>query len=310
MNDDYLRKELTRLGTLIVTATGKQIKSIDVMSGGLTNINFKFILEDGFVVACRIPGPGTEEYVNRLAEKHNLSIMGILGISPEIYYYDKATGTMLSEFIHGETMHPEDFQNSKLLLAYAARVLKKCHTSGFEQADEFDPFRKIEDYNAILKSHGYIPEYDNTEELYHQLSRVEDAMLAAGFPKVPCHNDTLSENFMWTGNSMKLIDWEFSGMNDCYFDLAAFIVENGLSEECETVFLTAYCGNIPTEKDRARILLNKFLLDSFVFHWAMMQLDAGKDRSIYYPYGLERIERALSYTKDPAFDRALKLVAE
>lgn len=306
--EQYIIRELTRLTRLVEIAQDQKICDIKTMPGGLTNHNYKIILEDGFTIAARVPGEGTEEYIDRAAEKYNLTLMGTLGIAPQIYYYNTKTGAQLTEFIHAATMHPEDFQRDRVLLARAAMLMKTYHESGLKQAGSFSPTDKIRSYGHILNDSGFVCDFPHEERLRQQLHLAEEALVAAPFPKVPCHNDPLSENFMYDGDKLTMIDWEFAGMNDCFFDLAAFIVENRLDDETVDAFLTCYCGHEPTEKERARLLLNRFLLDSFVFFWSLMQLNAGKDPGVYRPYAEERLFRALSYTEDPFFTQALDIV--
>ena len=56
---------------------------------------------------------------------------------------------------------------------------------------------------------------------------------------VLCHNDLNSQNIFFNGD-VKLIDWEYAGVNDRYFDMASVCVEFGLDEEMQKVFLDAY----------------------------------------------------------------------
>lgn len=304
----YFQKELLKLCRLVEIATEREISEIIPMSGGLTNHNYKIVLPDGFTVAARIPGEGTEAYIDRAGERFNLTLMGTLGIAPEIYYYDTATGIQLTEYIHADTMHPEDFQNNQVLLGKAAMLMRTYHQSGLKQKNTFSPPEKIRAYREVLTDSGFQSDFEQTDALLQQLKRVEEALAETAVEKVPGHNDPLSENFMYDGDKLTLIDWEFSGMNDPFFDLAAFTVENRLNEADTDFFLGAYCNRPPQKKEYARLLINKFLLDAFVFHWALMQLNAGKEHELYHSYGKERIERALAYTEDPFFAEALTLL--
>ena len=64
---------------------------------------------------------------------------------------------------------------------------------------------------------------------------------------------------------MRVIDWEYGGMNGGYYDIACVCVENPLDARCEDVFFRAYCGGEPSEEAKARLLINKFLVTS---HWS------------------------------------------
>ncbi|MDO4542886.1 MAG: choline/ethanolamine kinase family protein, partial [Bacillota bacterium] len=117
------RPEIERLALLMCTASQEEIVSAEVMGGGLTNRNFKVELSNGTKVAVRIAGKGTQEYMNRPAEKHNATLMSSLGINAEIYYFDTRTGSQLSQFLEGRTLHPEDFRNDPEILKKTAAIM-------------------------------------------------------------------------------------------------------------------------------------------------------------------------------------------
>ncbi len=116
---------------MISTGSGEKIKAVNIMPGGLTNKNFKVVLENGRDIALRVAGYGTAQYINRPAEKHNASLMASLGIAPEIYFYDTRTGSQICEYIHADTMHPADFIERDEVLMKAAKILYQYHNSGF-----------------------------------------------------------------------------------------------------------------------------------------------------------------------------------
>lgn len=66
------------------------------------------------------------------------------------------------------------------------------------------------------------------------------------------HDDPILGNFIQTGDSVKLIDWELAHPNYFFMGLGGFFEENRLTGEQERVFLDAYgFGSTPVE---ARIL--------------------------------------------------------
>jgi len=71
-----------------------------------------------------------------------------------------------------------------------------------------------------------------------------DTTLIECFPKTYtlCHNDLNPTNLLWDNTEVKLIDFEYAGVNDCYFDLASVSVEFGLDEKMRQIFLEAYFG--------------------------------------------------------------------
>lgn len=281
---------------------------MEIMPGGLTNKNFKVVTEDGRQLAVRVAGKGTANYINRPGEKHNATQMASIGIAPEIFYYDPESGSQLVEFIDAPTMHAEDFQTRDEVLVASGEVMRQYHDSGLEFKTTFDPISKIEEYKLILVEHNYDKRYDTWPQMLEALERINAAYSKNPPRNVPCHNDTLAENFMYDGKTMRVIDWEYGGMNDPYYDLACVCVENPLDEKCEEIFLRAYCGGEPTEEARARLLINKFLVTTHWSTWSLVQICYGKDSDFYWEYGRTRSVQSASFLDDPNFERYLALI--
>ena len=56
--------------------------------------------------------------------------------------------------------------------------------------------------------------------------RIEQLRRAA--PERPCHNDLLNANFIDDGRRVRIVDWEYAGMGDVFFDLANFAINHEL----------------------------------------------------------------------------------
>ena len=57
---------------------------------------------------------------------------------------------------------------------------------------------------------------------------------------VLCHQDLNPQNIIFTKKDIKLIDWEYADLNECYFDLASFIIEFNFTTKEEKLFLRQY----------------------------------------------------------------------
>lgn len=302
--------EIKRLALLLRTASQEDIASVSVMGGGLTNRNFKVELTNGQKVAVRIAGQGTQEYLNRPAEKHNAGLMSSLGINAEVYFFDTRTGSQLSQFIDGQTLHQEDFRTNAEILAKSAAIMRKYHDSGFEFSDTFSPFKEIQRYNKILLDNNFTDRYPEGAELTEHVIDVM-AAYAENPPKlVPCHNDPLPENFMYDGERLYLIDWEYAGMNDRFFDLGALIDENELDEAAQKKFLEHYFGGELTQEQEARVYVARFLVDAMWAIWSLVQINSGKDRDFYRAYGEKRVKDCVRSVNNPKWKEYLQIVSE
>ena len=98
-------------------------------------------------------------------------------------------------------------------------------------AGRFDSFRVVEAYAATATGARTLPAGLPFGRA-HELARQIEARRAAA-PMVTCHNDLLAANFIDDGERIWIVDWEYAGMGDPFFDLANFAVNNGLDEEGE-----------------------------------------------------------------------------
>ncbi|MFQ5761361.1 MAG: LPS biosynthesis choline kinase, partial [Acidiferrobacterales bacterium] len=118
--------------------------------GGLTNLVLKIGLQDKAYV-LRIPGEGTEEYIDRKVEAHNARVAADAGVSAEVLFFDVSDGLMLCSYLDGcATMTPETFRSVKGAPARAALALKQMHEFGKGFEFRFELFNMIDDYLSKL----------------------------------------------------------------------------------------------------------------------------------------------------------------
>ena len=90
-------------------------------------------------------------------------------------------------------------------------------------------------------------------------------------PERPCHNDLLTANFIDDGSRIRIVDWEYAGMGDVYFDLANFAANNGLpDEEQAEASCGAYFGDVTAEHERVLTLM-RFMSDFREAMWGVVQ---------------------------------------
>ncbi|MDW7675401.1 MAG: phosphotransferase [Bacillota bacterium] len=282
-----------------------RINQIEHLPGGLTNSNYKVTI-DGVTYAIRVAGDGTIEYLDRKAEKNNATLMSEMNINAEIIYYDETTGNQICKYIDdSKTLHIPDFKEAHNLKE-AAKIFNRYHNSGKEFLALFDPIKVTDEYFDLLvkKNHkDFFEGFDKVKEKFEAIK----AALDANPPKLaPCHNDPLPENYIVNDTGMYLIDWEYSGMNDPSFDLAALIIENELDEELEKIFLDEYFEGKMTFAQYSSVVINKFLCDALWSIWALLQIATGKPHEDYWPYGLNRFNRCVKLMEEENFDKYIE----
>ena len=120
--------------------------------------------------------------------------------------------------------------------------------------------------------------------------------------RVPAHNDLLTANFLLDGDSVQLIDWEYAGMGDRWFDLGNFAVNNELDDEQEAQLLEAYFGEPPDERLTATLKLFRFMSDFREAMWGVVQRGVSELDFDYGEYTRKHFDRLEEARQDPRFD--------
>ncbi|HFD16381.1 MAG TPA: LPS biosynthesis choline kinase [Rhodospirillales bacterium] len=275
--------------------------------GGLTNRVYRVDI-DGERFCLRIPGKGTEDYIDRRVEATNARAAAEAGISPEMLYFDEASGLMLTRFLDGvTTMTPERFASVEGAVERAARTLRRLHRSGRNFAFHFELFSMIDDYLGVIAKRGAaLP--DGYHEVVAEAEAVREALAAHPAALAPCHCDPVCENFLDTGERMWIVDWEYSGMNDPMWDLGDLSVEASFTPEQDERLLNAYFGGPPEPFDRGRMVVYKAMCDLLWTLWGLIQHADGNPAEDFWAYALGRFERCRALMATAAFREHLEAV--
>ncbi|MFN2627875.1 MAG: phosphotransferase [Gaiellaceae bacterium] len=259
---------------------------IEPLGGGITNHNYK-VLVDGAAYVIRIGGRDTELLgIDRGAEREASESAAALGIGPEVVAF--VDGCLVTRFLDGEKGRAGAVETGVLL--------RSLH-EGPPLAAVFDPFRVVEAYAATASARGVAPPpaYGRARELG---ARIEQRSRRPALR--PCHNDLLAANFVHDGERLWLVDWEYAGMGDPYFDLANFAVNNGLDADGERALLHAYGGGDPDA-----LALMRFMSDFREAMWGVVQQGISELDVDFRGYAEEHFERLERTAADPRFRQAL-----
>jgi thiamine kinase-like enzyme len=258
--------------------------------GGLTNRVFRIDTgKDRYVL--RIPGEGTEAYINREVEIHNARVAARSGVSAEVIHADSASGVMLCRHIDGiVTMTPEEFARRDGAAARAGRALKQMHDWSETFEFRFELFSMIDEYLGILDERkaelppGYADVVESAQPVRAALER-NPVKLA------PCHCDPLCENFLDSGERMWIVDWEYSGMNDPLWDLGDLSVEAGFTAAQDMELMRAYCDREPERAELGRMVIYKAMCDLLWTLWGLIQHSDDNPAEDFWAYAIGRFER-------------------
>ena len=211
---------------------------------------------------------------------------------------------IVTEFIVGEEMSSEDLREEDVA-ARVARALRRFHDSGLKLTTDFDSFRIVETYADTATERGVQipPEY---EESHARAAEIEAALTGPEHAPVSCHDDLLAANFIGDGDHIWIVDWEYAGMGNRYFDLANFAINNELDDDQQAAFLEAYFGDAPDARRLAALRLMRFMSDFREAMWGVVQQGISELDFDFVDYANKHFARLRETAAAPAFERALE----
>lgn len=263
-------------------------------AGGMTNSNYRCITKNKEYIV-RIPGKCTEIMISRFNEKYNSKLGYLLDLNVDTIYFNDVTGIKITEYIsNAETLTP---QSAKLEenIKRTTSLLRKLHSSNAELQSTFDVFSELQKYEELVRNANgsFYPGY---LEIRNHFFNFKDILNEIGMNIVSCHNDLVAENFIKNQQRMYLIDWEYAGMNDPMWDLAAHLLECAFEPDEEVLLLKHYFENKEiNQKNLQKILIFKILQDFLWSVWTMAKESEGED---FGTYGIDRLHRAESLIKE------------
>jgi thiamine kinase-like enzyme len=298
-----LRDDLTRaLRRLPELATGEL--TFTPLSGGITNRNFLVMgATGGGKYVLRLAGNDTHLLgISREVEHAATVTAAGVGVGPEVVAYLRPEGYLVTRFIEGGPI-PEAEMRQPERLRQVGATLRRIH-DGPAIPGLFVPFRIVEAYRALAISRNVRipPEFDLAQAITR---RIELACLTAPIEIRPCHNDLLNANFIDDGTRIRIVDWEYAGMGDPYFDLGNFSINHQLDADQDAILLEAYLGQPPPRALAARLTLMRVLSDFREAMWGVLQQGCSTLDVDFVAYAAEHFDRLLTLASRPAFERAL-----
>src|SRR4051812_20192867 len=288
-----------------VVATVWPGRSFDMepLGGGITNHNFKVEFADGETVVVRAPGKDTELLgIDRQVESAAARMAASIGVGPEVIAF--VAECLITRFIEGKPVPPEEMRRPENL-ARVATALRTIHEAPI-MPGRFDAFRIVEDYAATAAERGVDPPPD-----YEWAKGVADNIEGTRGPRphVPSHNDLLNANFIDDGEHIRIVDWEYAGMGDRFFDLANFSVNHDLSEEQDRTVLEDYTGVEATGHDLASVRVMRFMSDFREAMWGVVQQGISELEFDFAEYADRHFARMRTTAEDRSFGDWLAVVA-
>ena len=277
--------------------------TVTVLSGGITNRNFRVDV-NGESFVLRMAGRDTHLLgIDRLAEHEASLRAAAAGIGPEVIRFAAVEGWLVTRFIGGGPI-PIDEMRRPEVIGRVAAALRRVHAGGSVRS-AFDAHEIVDRYRRLAEGRGAsLPAGFTAARAVS--ARIREAR--GPQPQVLCHNDLLSGNFLDDGR-VRIIDWEYAGMGDRFFDLGNLSVNHGFSVAEDRLLLDAYFGEV-TPAGLAALRLMRFMSDFREAMWGVVQGAISELDFDFRGYAAEHFERLEIAVSEPEFERYLAAVAE
>jgi thiamine kinase-like enzyme len=249
---------------------------VEPLGGGITNHNFK-IEVGGEAFVLRISGKDTELLGIDRGHEHAASLVAAgLGVGPDVVAF--VDGCLVTRFVGGQPAE-------RVAPADAGGLLRTIH-EGPSIPSRFDSFRVVEEYHDLAEERG-VPVPSVYEEASRRAAEIQGRRGAA--PARTCHNDLLAANFIDDGSRLWLVDWEYAGMGDPFFDLGNFAANHELDRDGERELLSAYGSD-----DLEALHDMRFMSDFREAMWGVVQQGISALEFDFAGYAAKHFERALA----------------
>jgi len=286
-------------GLLDLVPALRDRQSVEELAGGLTNTNYKVVTPEGaFVVRVSAKDAGLLA-IDRENEYLNTVAAADAGVGAAVVDYVPEQSLLVLEFIEGTTQTSADLRRGDKL-DWVAEACRRLHGARAFR-DSFNMFEIQRRYLRLVQERGFrLPE--RYLEFEPQVRRIEAAMAVRDEGTVPCNNDLLAENFIDVGDRFRLIDYEYSGMNDACFELGNVWSESNLSlPQLEELVGHYYGEHLANKVARARLwgLMSKYGWTL----WASIQDGVSQIDFDFWTWGMEKYDRAVAEFDGPDFDQ-------
>jgi len=272
------------------------------LDGGITNRNYRLRL-GGEDLVLRICDRGAEVLgIDRITEEIASRRAAAEKIAPPVVAFLSDVPALVTRWLPGGDLTPGEVRSPEVL-RQITRLLHRLHSCP-ALPTSFDVFRLVERQRGLAAA---LPE--SYERIQALAGRIEAALTGPEHEHVPCHNDLLTANFVRDGGRVCLVDWEYAGMNDRYFDLGNLSVNNGFGPDEDRALLELYFGEPVTERRSAALGLMRLVSDMREAMWGAVQQGRSTLDFDYAAYANEHFERLERAAADPRVEEWLAVAA-
>jgi len=266
-----------------------EIREIRCLKSGMTNKSFLFSVRGKHYI-CRIPGGGTSLLINRKEEYDNYMAVAPLDITEHVVYFNPENGYKISEFYTGSrNSDPRNWDD----VGRCMKLLKSMHESGVKVGHRFDIRERIGFYEKLCREsvphtpQSSLPEsgipFEDYARIRAEMNELLDMLDNLHRPEGLSHIDSVATNFIFIPpvnkgekETVRLIDWEYSGMADPLIDIAMCAIYSYYTKEETEHLMELYFGRTPSEEER-KVIYSYMALGGFLWTlWAVYKSNLGE----------------------------------
>jgi len=278
---------------------------VTALVGGITNQNYR-VDSGGESFVLRIGGKGTHLLgIDRERESICTAIAAQVGVGAEVVHFLASEDVLVTRFIVGSGIAPETAVQPEVLRRIVDTI-RRYH-AGPTFPGSFSPFETVRNYHKLALQYG-VAFPDTLVRVFALMGQIEQALGQTRLFR-PCHNDLLASNFIDDGHNIWILDWEYAGMGDIFFDLGNFAVNQALDEnQCE-LLLRYYFGEVRSA-DLAHLHLMRLGSDLRESFWGFLQLGISELDFDYREYAHHHLDRFLHNVDTSPFKQWLQDVGD
>jgi thiamine kinase-like enzyme len=289
-----------------VPGWGDAEPDVEPIAEGRTNRNFKVTIGDGSFF-LRLSEKDTALLgIDRDAEQASIRAAAEAGHAPEVVAYLPDLGCLVTRWVDAEPLGEGDLERDEVL-GPAVEAVQAIH-AGPTLVWTFDPFRIVEDYRRLSEERGVVVPAAFAGA-HAMAERIQASFATHPMPPTPCHNDLLEANFLLRDGHVWIVDHEYAGMGDPFFDLGNLSINNALSDGAQERLLDRYFTE-PTDAHRARLKLMRIMSDFREAMWGVVQQGLSTLDIDYVEYAQKHFDRLSTTMADPRFDDWLETASQ
>jgi CTP:phosphocholine cytidylyltransferase-like protein/thiamine kinase-like enzyme len=292
-HSNHLQSDILQIAADALNGNQEDICNITVLKKGMTNRSFLFDYQ-GIKHIMRIPGEGTDQLINRRNEAAVYQTIQDKHICDDIEYINPENGYKLTRFLDNarvcDPLSTED-------ITKCMKKLRSFHDLKLKVNHRFDLFGQIDFYETLWEGKASVyRDYQKTKAEVFALKNYIDKYAA---DEVLTHIDAVPDNFLFctdsSGNEdIRLIDWEYAGMQDPHVDIAMFSIYAFYTREQIDQLIDIYFnGNCP-DTTRIKIYCYVAVAGLLWSNWCEYKRNLGVD---FGEYSLKQYRYAKEYSR-------------